>query len=343
MATPNHESFEDLVRNYVSFTGPPQNNWWPCWCEVCGDGSRTKGPRGGWLFQNDMAFYNCFNDDCEGSYDASRDNPLSNKMYAALIAFGVPMKEYKLLQLKLKKNSTSPTTKVEIRRTPIITLPVPEHFYLLSEAEPDNLIAAKARTYLLGRKVNPDKYPFYLSTGVANKDAGVREEVLTKSLKNRVIIPAFKDGHLIYWQARDLDGKAKDKYVNPDSPRSNIIFGMDRLYENIKAPLFVTEGWFDSFHLNGVATLENKLSSQQVELLDRSPRKKVIVPDRKGDSKKLAEDAIRQGWGVSVPNWGGAKDVDEAVRRYGRLYVAKAVVDNIKFGTAAKLVVGMMK
>lgn len=338
-----YTTFEDLIRDHVQFTGGPANGWHPCYCEHCGDGSRTKGPRGGWFFQHDTAFYKCFNQGCFGSYVLDRDYPLSNDMSDIMESFGVPMKEYKLLQLKLKQTAPNTSNKTNVHRTPIVTMEVPSHFYKLSEADEDDVIAEKARDYLLSRKIDPDSYPFYLSTGKAKKSEGVREQELAKGLKNRVIIPAFKGESLIYYQARDLDDTAKKKYLNPDGPRSNIVFGMDRMYEDVKSPLFVTEGWFDSHLVNGVCVMENNLTSQQVELLNRSPRRKVVIPDRKGDSKKLAQDAINAGWGVAIPNWGDCKDVNDAVLKYGRLYVAKAIIDSIKFGTAAKLVVGMMK
>lgn len=342
MAVSKYNSFEDLVRDYVIFTGPPSNGWHPCYCEHCGDGSRTKGPRGGWLFTEDATFYNCFNQGCEGSFSLERQYPLSKDMAGILESFGVPMKEYKLFQLQHKPQAGD-TAKPEIRRTPILTLDMPSHFYPLAEADDDDIIAEKARDYLASRKVDWRKYPFYLSTGKAKKSDDEREKVIAKQLRNRLIIPAFKGEHLIYWQARDLDGDSKRKYISADTPRSNVIYCMDRLYENAKAPLFVTEGFFDAYFLNGVAVMENKLTSQQIEILKRTPRKVVVVPDRKGDSKKLAQDAIDAGFGVSIPNWGGEKDVNSAVLRYGRLYVVKAVMDNIKFGTAARLVVGMMK
>lgn len=338
-----YNTFEDLVRGHVHFTGLPANGWHPCYCEHCGDGTRTKGPRGGWLFQGEMAFYNCFNQGCQGSYDIERDHPLSRGMSDILESFSVPLREYKLLELKLKQAAPGGTKKVDIKRSPILTMPVPSHFYLLSEAESDDLIAKKARRFLKDRMIDPASFPFYLSTGKATKAEGVREIELARTLKDRLIIPAFRGESLIYYQGRALDENAKKKYICPDTPRSNIILGMDRLYEDIRSPLFVTEGFFDAHLINGVATMENKLTSQQIELLNRSPRRKVIVPDRNGDSKRLAEDAVREGYGVSIPNWGGVKDVNEAVIKYGRLYVAKTLIDSIKFGPAAKLVVGMLR
>lgn len=343
MAILKHKSMEDLIKDYVIFTGPPANGWLPCYCEHCGDGSRTKGPRGGWLFTDDAIFYNCFNMGCEGSYAPDRDYPLSKEMGGILESFGIPMKEYKFLQMRDKQDHSGNTVKPEIRRTPIQTISVPSHFYLLSEADEDDVIAEKAKSYLADRRIDWRKYPYYLSTGSAKPSEGPREKQIAKSCKDRVIIPAFRGDNLIYWQARALDPKAKEKYVNPDLPRSNIIIGMDRLFEYPKAPLFVTEGFFDAQFLNGVATMENKLTSQQVEILKRSPRKKVIVPDRNGDSKRMAEDAIKEGFGVSIPNWGGEKDVNSAVLRYGRLYVVQSIMDEIKFGPAAEMVVRMLK
>ena len=345
MAKQDYNSFEELIRSHVIFMGPPSNGWHPCYCEHCGDGSRTKGPRGGWLFNGDTAFYKCFNQGCEGSYVADRDHPLSHSMSDVMESFGVPLKEYKLFQLKRGKDGKRSSESDSGRKvSPIIKLNVPSHFYLLSEAYDDDVVANKAKAYLDSRKIDWKAYPYYLSTGKAKKGDPTESIEQARALRDRLIIPAFKGDDMIYWQARDLSGSEKaKKYINPATPRSNVIYGMDRLYENVSSPLFVTEGVFDSFLVNGVAVLENTLSSQQVEILKRSPRRKVIIPDRKGDSKKLAESAIAAGFGVSIPNWGGEKDVNDAVKRFGRLYVAQSIMDNIKFGVPARVVVGMLK
>jgi hypothetical protein len=259
------------------------------------------------------------------------------------------MRDFKLMQIKHRQESGTGSAKPETRRTPIVPIDIPSHFYKLADAEDDDEVANKAKSFIEARKLKWQDYPYYLSTGITKRGTPADEAVHAKRLRERLIIPAFKGEKMIHYQGRYMDpipeGKKIEKYVNPlHTPRTNIIYGMDRLFEYPKRPLFVTEGFFDAQFVMGVAVLTNKLSAQQAEILSRSPRRKVVIPDRKGDSKRLAEDAIREGYGVSVPNWGDdVKDVNDAVKKYGRLYVVKSLMEAIKFGTAAKIVVSRMK
>lgn len=341
-----YNTIGEIVRHYVPFVHGEAKGWNVVYCEVCGDGSRTKGPRGGWLFTEDKAFYNCFNAACEGSFDPDRKFPRSKTFTNILSSFGVPDSEVKFLELRHKAtHKNDDPTVPQIRRVPIEPMVIPKHFYLLSEADDDDEIAEQAKEFLLFEKsIDPDSYPFYLSTGVPEKGASPRDAMIAKDLRKRLIIPAFRGENMIYYQARRLDGEEKNKYQSCDKPRANIIYGMDRLYDDIKSPLFVCEGFFDSHHLNGVATMENDLTSQQIELLSRSPRRKIIVPDYKGDSNKLAEMGVKEGWGISCPDFGSeVKDITEAVNKYGRLYVAHEIVSNMKVGYQAQIISKMKK
>ena len=83
-----YTNIEDVVRDHVAFTGKVSSKGWnSTYCGVCGDGSRTQGPRGGWLFVDDMVFYNCFNCSCEGNFDPHREFPFSKKMYKIFSSF----------------------------------------------------------------------------------------------------------------------------------------------------------------------------------------------------------------------------------------------------------------
>ncbi len=325
-------NIEDLVRSYLYLT-PGNLGWQVIFCEVCGDGSRKKGPRGGWLFQDDTAWYSCFNCGCSASFDPNREYPFSGRMREVLDSFGIPESEYKAIAY-IAQAQGNKTTKPKKVITPVKPIEIPSHFYKLADAGLDDKLAETSRAFLRARNVTPDSYEFYLSTCECGGDP--RERAIAKSFKNRLIIPAFKNGQMIYYQARSLNPEVKDKYLSPEIPRRNIIYFYDRLYENLTAPLFVVEGFFDAYHVNGVAVMQNKLTTDQIDLLEKSPRQKIIIPDRKGDSNMLAEQAVDLGWGLSIPEIGQCQDVDEAVIKYGRLYVVASVIKNIKLGDAAK-------
>ena len=121
--------------------------------------------------------------------------------------------------------------------------------------------------------------------------------------------------------------------------RDKILFGFEHLFSHIDTPLYVVEGFFDAFKINGVAVFGNKMTETQTEWLNRSPRQKVVIPDRKGDGHILAEQALSLDWSVATPDIGECKDVDEAITRYGKLYVIRAIVDQTHTGFFAKTAV----
>ena len=55
----------------------------------------------------------------------------------------------------------------------------------------------------------------------------------------------------------------------------------------------------------------------------------IVVPDRDEAGQKLVHDSIEAGWSVSMPEWSqDVKDVNDAVRKYGRLYTLYTIVKN---------------
>ena len=103
-------NIEDIVRKYVNFRhGVSGAGWNTVYCEVCGDGSRTKGPRGGWIFSDagQTAFYHCFNCGCNENASTNRDIVFSSGMRDVLDKFGIPSTDYNALLLQ-KNNSSKP-------------------------------------------------------------------------------------------------------------------------------------------------------------------------------------------------------------------------------------------
>lgn len=327
-------TIEDLVRRCLNFTfGSSGGGWNRIYCEVCGDGEgRTKGPRGGWLFSGEQAFYRCFNCGIKASFDPEREFPYCKDMWKVLASFGIPEDEHKPIAYKnrLKDKPFSKPIRKEIN---IEYLKIPDHFYKLSEAAPENIIAKKAKAFLWDKKrIKSDQYEFYLSTGDSKE--GPRENAIAKTLLNKIIIPYFKDGKLVYYQGRDID---KKKYINASCPRISIIYGFDKLMRDVQKPLFITEGFWDAFHLDGVCVLENNITKNQIDILQKSPRRKIVVPDKKDDTKKLASQALELGWELALPEIGNCEDITEAIVKYGKIYVLNSLVSNIFEGFEASI------
>ena len=183
--------------------------------------------------------------------------------------------------------------------------------------------------------MNYEDYQFYVSSGVTNM--GIQHTSIARSLLNRVIIPFMHNSNMIYYQARSLIKTAKNKYINANISKTNIIYGMDELYKNIHKPLFVTEGFFDAYQLNGVSVQENRLSPEQIKILSQSPRTKIIVPDYNGDNYKLAEQGIELGWGVALPDYNvDVKDTSEAIVKLGKLTTLQYISNAIYFDFEAQ-------
>ena len=324
------KNIEELIREHLLFThGSNSKGWNRIYCEVCGDGSRTKGPRGGWLFSGDACFYHCFNCGIDGNFDPNREHPYSKDMVEIFESFGIPKDEY--FAVAYAKKVFGDTK--EIKKPKLITansISMPEYFVILQKAKKDNVIAQKAYAELEYRNISPDDYPFFISNGKSTT-GNPKDASIAKALMNRLIIPIFNEhGDLIYYQGRALDRDTKIKYINADVPKTSIIYGMHRLAMNQNSPLYICEGFFDAYHVNGVCTFENNFTSNQIAILNKSRRKKVFIPDRKSDSSKAVDQCIKLGWSVALPDIGTeCKDIDDAVRKYGKMHVIKEVASNI--------------
>lgn len=336
------ETIEDIIKKHLVFKSVSSSGYHRVYCEVCGDGEgRKKGPRGGWRFQDSYVDYTCFNCGIKGNFDPTREIAYSKNMWKIFEAFNIPASEHKALIAKAVLKNSKKNSKEYKRNIDIQEIEIPDHFYELTSQS--NEMTKKAIEFLAARRIKHTSYKFYLSTGVSKM--GVKEEINAKMCFNRLIIPAFKNDKMIYYQARILDenSKVKNKYINPDLSKENIIFGYDKLFQDLNKPLFITEGFFDSHHLNGIAVLGNELSKNKIEIINKSPRIKIVVPDKKLDKKenddgsKLATQAIELGWKVAFPDFGECTDVTKAIEKYGKIYVFDSIIENIKEGFAAKV------
>jgi hypothetical protein len=319
--------------------GESSKGWNSVYCEVCGDGTHSKGPRGGWLFQDEMCFYNCFNCGVDGNFDPDRETPHSKHMWNIFRSFGIPAKDVNaLLTSKLKDD------KKRVKKAEKIILPSieqPDFFKPMTEYSDDDPLACEARDFLWEKyKMRQDDYPFFLSTG-KTKSTDTEDIFIAKNLLPRIIIPAYKNNRdLMYWQARIFFGESNKKYISATVENSgSVIYGMENIHNEKynDRPLYVTEGFFDSWHVNGVAILTNNMKGSKIKLLERNRRNKVVIPDYNKDGMNLADQAVEEGWGISLPEILPCKDICSAINTFGKLYVIKSITKNTYYSFEAKM------
>lgn len=337
-------TLEQIIKQYINLPSQPSGTgWYPILCKVCND-SGKKGPRAGFKFDNGKVAYHCFNCSHTTVYDPDTHVNMPQKMVQVLNDFSVPEDEWRQVlitglanhdnSVKLASQKTNQSTQ-SIEPMPIS---LPSHFYPLASASPNDVWAEIARDYLEHiRKVDPNSYPFYLAHKI--------NEPKLNHWFGRVIIPIYKNGSPIFYIGRDLTGKKQKKYLNPSISREKIIYGFDELFRQTDEPLYIVEGWFDAHVINGVAILGNEISNTQAMWINKSPRKKVYIPDRSGNGKQTALQALSLGWSVATPGkdtWSDdIKDMNDAVKKYGKIFVLKSIVETIATGFNAEVNVGM--
>lgn len=312
---------------------PTAQGWYSIRCLVCNDHKYKK--RGGWKFEDNKVAYNCFNCGAKAVYD-SATGQVSDAMKSILQAYQVPEDDINKLVLEGLKKSRRVihTTTEELesrvvkRKTKLKILELPDHFVKLTEAAKTPWGKVAIEHLREERNIAETSYPFYISLSTRAED---------KKWLARLIIPYYKGDKLIFYQGRDLtENKKRLKYLSPDVGRSAIFYGYDNIETHSLEPLYVAEGFFDAHPINGAAILSNTMSKEHIEVLQKCPRKKVVIPDKRGDGHKLALQALKLGWSISIPDIGECKDISEAIVKYGKLYVMKSIVENTCSGFLAQ-------
>jgi hypothetical protein len=310
---------QEIIRTYIQLGVATPSGWHTVRCLVCNDHANKK--RGGFKFEGDKVGYHCFNCPARANYDPNFK--MSDAMKDVLAAFGVPEEVLNgiiLKDLAIRKGLKSPEVKKESVFYPK-EVQFPSYFERL-KINPNDSIAVLAEEHLQTmRAMSLNDYPFY--TG---RNDGTKE---SKQWVARLIIPFYHQEKLIFYQGRDLlESSNRLKYLSLAIPKGNVMYGMDEIHRKTDDPLYIVEGFFDAFHLGGIAVLGNELSAEQIKILNRTPRKKIVLPDRKGDGHLLAIHGMRQGWHVGMPEIGNCKDICEAIVKYGKLYVRQSIIEN---------------
>ena len=308
------KSLESLIRENVALGRKAATGFYALKCRSCNDYKE----RAGFKFDNGHVGYSCFNCGKTARYEEDSGH-ISRSMREVLYGWGITAEQIEEVVSSaffFKKPESSKITLESLHRvstvTPTIELPPQSHELAASLNHLE--LQEKLITYLEGRCVNLNRYKFYFS--------------LDPKFKDRVIIPFFRGGRLIYWQARSIDKSEKKRYENPSVSRSAVLFNTDELYRHADLPLLVTEGVFDAMIFDGVATLGSKLNEAKIELLRQSPRRIIFVIDKDDNGRHLAEQVLSLGWNITFPP-DGASDINDAVQKFGKCWTAFQLVQAV--------------
>ena len=322
----------DTIQNYVISILPAKrkttpSGWTSFNCPCCihnNENADTRG-RGGLHVNPDGSLsYHCFNCHFKASYQPGRH--LTFKFRKFLQWLGAPDGEIKRLVIEAirikdlilpEDIKVEPDEKIEFtkRFLPTDARSIIEliTFYELSDWQTDHSHFNEVILYIDNRGIDFTKYNIYLSEDVSHK------------LNKRVIIPCYWNDEIIGYTARAIDNDIKPKYYSHYEP--NYVFNTNMQQPDSKF-VIVCEGPFDAMSIDGVAVLGNEVSEQQADIIDALGREVIVVADADKAGSKMIDAALKYGWNVSFPIWQETcKDVNEAVVKYGKLFVLKSIID----------------
>lgn len=271
------------------------------------------------LTQDGGVIYNCFN--CNYSAGWTAGKSLSRRMTTLLGWLMMPSDEIKKLNFKvwqLKEAYRADETILEKTWTKLDfkTRTLPDGARPLSywidqgEQSPEFI---EVLTYLAGRGDEFLTATDYYWTPL-KKD----------SMNLRLIIPFYWDDKIVGWTARATFA-SKWRYFS--DAQTGYLFNTQVAKLGWKY-LFINEGPFDALANQGIATLGDHLNFEQISWINQTGLIPVVVPDRVNQGGALVDVALREGWNVSFPKWDpGIKDSADAVKKYGRLYTIRSIID----------------
>ena len=283
-------------------------------------GGIMTSPDGGWS-------YHCFNCNFKAGWTPGKLLSKNTKtLFKWLGMNDTDLGKLNLIALKIKDDQ--PVSKKPLNFD-LNERPLPEGTLTVMEwiSTPDIQDIAedigKIIEYILGRGMDLDWYNWMWSPAPGYTD--------------RVIIPFYHNGKIVGHTGRKItDGKPK--YLTDAQP--GYVFNFDRQI-NDRAYVIVVEGQFDAIAVDGCAIMHNEPNDAQILRLNSLGREVIVVPDRDRAGAKILNSVLKNNWSVSLPPWGDEiKDVADAVKKFGRLYVLATI---LHYKIAGEIKINLLK
>lgn len=273
--------------------------------------------RGGVKFFDDGFVYNCFN--CKFSCGFTLGKFLSKKCVQFLRDCGSTSEQITTLFKMIDEyNSTVGTsTKNKELIKPRIIRDIPTEYKSIKESlykGENSKTLKKIYTYISQR----------------NERLLSWADLLWAEGRDNFLIPCYEFNKIVGYSLRSIHDESEHKYIH--YVPSGYIFNFDNLTKDRKYQI-VVEGQTDALAINGLALLSNVFTPEKLKrLLEYKGNSEIIlVPDRDKPGLKMIQQLLDENlpFSVSFPSWQkGIKDVEDAVKRYGRLYTIYDIIKN---------------
>ena len=280
----------------------------PC-CHNNGNTVDKRG-RGGLISEGETVSYHCFNCGYKASWQPGR--PVSHKLRKLLQWLNCSDDIITKLTFDVMRINDGVEVAERVLDIPTFdTVPLPPNSVKIASITEFNKFSITVLEYMAARNLNLDDTDYYWSDSLAYRD--------------RLIIPFYYEKRIVGWTARTITPDKKPKYLNEQQP--GFVYGLDEQNFN-KVFCIVVEGPIDAIHIDGCAIGGSEINDQQAMLINKLGKDIIVVPDRDKAGSKLVEQAIENGWGVSLPSWDiDINDVGDAVDKYGRLYTLYSIAN----------------
>lgn len=301
----------DTVQSYLPPKRKATPSGWISFNAVCchHNGTNTDTRQRGGIMINEGVSYHCFNCGFKASWQPGRKiSAKFKKLFRWLGVSDDAITKCSLEALRIEEDSSYQGVRSAIptfidKALPLGALPISS---LLTDP-PEELLPVLE--YMVSRKLYPEDYNFYWT-----------EE---EGFQNRLIVPFYFQGRVVGYTGRKITA-GKPKYISEQQP--GYVFNLDRQTHDRKYVIAV-EGPIDAICIDGVALMSAEISSQQHALISQLQREVIVLADRDEAGYRLVEQALEYGWSVAFPEWGdGIKDVNDAVKQYGRLYTLYSIL-----------------
>ena len=321
----NHPFTQYIIQTIPYSWKHTSGGWISGNCPACihnGESRPDTKRRGGFNFENDNVIYHCFN--CNYNCSWNPNITIPKKLENLLVYFGADrneIKKYAMIVFASKGETIvekyqKPEWQKVIKEWNTVELPTnSKRLFDIENIEIDSY-EYKSLLYLNNRQLLFHDDWYYADYKIYKKD-----------FSNRVILPLRYNKKIVGYAARSVEKKTATESKYLINIPKDYVFNLDNQTYN-KKYVFVTEGFFDALQMDGVAIGSNELSQIQAEIVESIGKKIILVPDKNKAGKKLIDSAIERGWSISFPPWEkDIIDVNDAVKRYGRLWTVKTALD----------------